>query len=124
MILSTLDTKNLKKLKYSYFIGTLFILLFSIIYEMFSHNVYSAYMIFAFIFPLIGSFIFLVFKNISYLSSNLINISIITFTLYSIIHGVLDIYGTTNELINIYLYLGITFTILTIISLFIKKKED
>ena len=122
--MSILDTKSLRKLKYGYFIGTLFILLFSIIYESFSHGVYSAYMTFAFLFPLIGCFIFIIFKNISYLSSNFINISIITFTLYSIIHGVLDIYGTTNKLINVYLYLGIIALVVTFISFFIKKKED
>ena len=123
MILSILDTKDFKKLKYCYFIGMIFILLFSIIYELFSHGVYSGYMIFAFIYPMIGGVIFLLFKRMTYLSSNLINISIITLTLYSIMHGVLDIYGTTNQLINVYLYLGIIFSILSIISLFIQKEK-
>ena len=41
----------------SYLFLSLFVLLFGQIYEHFSHGVYSNYMIFAFLFPLLGLFL-------------------------------------------------------------------
>jgi len=78
---------------------------------------------YAFIIPLTCSTIyFILYKldikiNVSF--NNLFKSSIITFTFYSIVRGVLEIYGTTNSLINIYLIVGI---ILFVMSLCIKCK--
>lgn len=125
MILSILDTNDLKKLKRSYFIGIIFIMLFSFIYEMFSHGVISLYMVLAFIYPLIGLIVVLLFrkKRLNFLFINLLNGTVVSFTLYGIIHGILDIYGTTNILINIYLYLGFGLMILSFISLYKLSKN-
>ena len=117
MILYTSDTNNLK---ITYIITTLFILLFSLVYENFSHGVMSINMLTAFIYPIIG-YILISRKKTNVLTINLVNMSVITLTLYNIMKGVLDIYGTTNNLINIYLYIGIILVICTVISLIIKK---
>lgn len=117
--MSILDIKELKK-ENKYILGfSMFILIFGIIYEMFSHGVISYFMIFAFTIPLINYIFNLVIINnsirIKTISKNLFSSSIITFTLYSVLKGILDIYGTTNSLINIYLIIGILLLITSVI---------
>jgi branched-subunit amino acid transport protein len=41
------------------------------------------------------------------ISNNLYNAGIATFTVYCILRGILEIYGTTNKLINLYIVAGI-----------------
>ena len=102
--MSTLDIK--KQSRY-YLILSIIVLIFSFIYELFSHNVYSVFMEYAFVIPLFNSLIlFIIYKlnkNINKISNTLFNLSVITLTVYSIVRGILEIYGTTNSLINIYL---------------------
>lgn len=99
-----LDTKNIK----FYTIFTTSILIFGIIYEIFSHQVYSNYMIYAFLIPLLLGIIHIIFNKL--LIDELYKMGVITLTVGSIIKGVLDIYGTTNNLVFIYL-IGILFII-------------
>ncbi len=61
MILSTLDKNELREQRnrmrvtgMRYLMATLFCIVFAAVYEYFSHQVYSDYMIFAFAFPMIG----------------------------------------------------------------------
>jgi hypothetical protein len=124
VILYILDTNFLKKQSKIYFVVSIIVLVFSLIYEAFSHEVYSFFMLGAFLIPLIFGFalskliVLLKLKHMpSRFSVNFYNASIATFTVYSIIKGVLDIYGTTNKLINVYLVVGI---ICLIISFFTK----
>lgn len=126
--MSILDINFFKKQSIVYFFASVFCMLFGLIYEIFSHNVYSNYMIFAFLIPLIlGSGISLIIiKNnirINRISMNLYNASVATFTIYSIFNGVLEIYGTTNNLINIYLYVGLLLIIFSFIINFSVEKE-
>lgn len=97
---------------------SLFCMIFSAVYEYFSHEVYSGYMIFAFLFPFIGGvlpFAFIMIKKRKYrpgvLPLNLYHSGIATLTVGSIFQGVLEIYGTTNKLIKIYWIAGIAFTV-------------
>lgn len=115
--MSTLDT-DLNKI--IYLATSIFVLLFSIIYEYFSHGVYSYIMIGAFLVPLIFGVIgSIFFKKISYLSINFYHSFIATLTIFCICKGFLDIYGTTNNLIYFYLVLsGLLF-----ISTFIFKRR-
>ena len=120
MILSILDIKNQT---FKYFGYSIFFLVFGIIYECFSHEVYSNYMMYAFLIPaILGCLVYgiLYFINkekiINKFASKIYNSSIITFTLGSIMKGVLEIFGTTNNLIDVYFNLGI---ILLFISLII-----
>lgn len=120
-ILYILDIKDLKK-ENIFIIGfSIFTLVFAIIYEYFSHGVVSYFMIFAFLIPLLNLilnciFIYSKFK-ITRLSKNLISMSIYTFTFFSIMKGVLDIFGTTNNLIFIYLIVGLLLFIFGVFSL-------
>ncbi len=112
MILSTSATK--RNIVFS--IG---VLIFAIIYELFSHRVYSIFMLGAFLIPLIFLLIARVAKRLN-INWNFYEWAIITFTLYSIIRGILEIYGTTNSLINVYLILGVVWLSLSLI--FPKKR--
>ena len=117
MIFSTLVIKT--KIK-KYIILSTIILIFSLIYEMFSHGVYSNYMLLAFLFPLFGGVVIysILLKNkniISGIGMNIYDMSLITIMIGSIIKGVLEIYGTTNSLIMIYWLAGILLLMISII---------
>ena len=117
MILSILDIKR-TIIKYIFF--TIFILVFGQIYEHFSFGVISNYMIYAFLIPLILGLLIntiIYFTKIvpSKMGSWLYNNGIITLTVGSILRGVLDIYGTTNMYLKIYLYAGVLLIIAGII---------
>ena len=117
MILSILDIKR-TIIKYIFF--TIFILVFGQIYEHFSFGVISNYMIYAFLIPLILGLLIntiIYFTKIvpSKTGSCLYNNGIITLTVGSILRGVLDIYGTTNMYLKIYLYAGVLLIIAGII---------
>lgn len=121
MILYILD---IKKTMVNYFIISLICLIFSIIYEMFSHQVYSKFMICAFLIPLIGGIILLIInkiKKFNILAINIYHCSIATFTIGSIVQGILEIYGTTNNLTKYYLYIGLGLMIISIIIQFYRK---
>lgn len=118
MILYTLDTKiNLKKQRKIYLCITLFVLLFSIIYEEFSHNVYTIFMYGAFLIPLIFgivmSFVFMKYQSIK--SNKIYNAAVYTLTIASILEGVVKIYGTTNSKIYIFLIASIALFIISFI---------
>ena len=107
--------------------------LFGLVYEVFSHNVFSNYMIFAFAIPLIlGAIVSIIMyglktQKVTRWQNNLYNASVATLTVWSIVNGILEIYGTTNWKVNIYLILYI---ILLIGSIIVNKvikeqmKED
>lgn len=134
MILFMLDIKSNKRQIVKYLIMSIFFLLFALIYEIFSHGVFSSYMMCAFLIPLLmGCFIYgMIYytKTNRYLSNSALifyNTSILTFTLGSIMKGVLDIYGTTNQMIRIYSKLGISLIIISMIinlSYNIKEKRN
>ncbi len=97
-----------------YLILSVFCALFGAVYELFSHAVYSFYMIYAFGFPLVGGALpygilsaFHLSKSSSALARNLYHSGIATLTVGSIVRGVLDIYGTTNSLSRYYWFVGI-----------------
>lgn len=111
--MSTLDTKSLKKQSKVYLIASISCIIFAIIYELFSHEVYSNYMVFSFLIPLVfglGISILLYFINRKddtlnprRIGNRLYNAGIATLTFGSIFNGVLEIYGTTNSKIYVYL---------------------
>ena len=124
MILSTLDTNYLKKQQNIYLLVTFICLFFGMIYEMFSHQIYSLYMIYAFLIPFLFGYVPTYYlckkkKSINRIIVNFYNASIGNFTLYSIFRGILEIYGTTNQLLNVYLYVGLLFIILSMCIAFI-----
>ena len=90
---------------------SLFLALFGAIYERYSHEVYSYYMIYAFAIPLLfGALPFGIaaLKNAvpSRAVINLWNSAIAAFSVGSLFKGVLDIYGSTNRLLTVYPIVG------------------
>ena len=106
-------SKRALKTAFIYLIISLFCALFGAVYEVFSHGVYSFYMIYAFAFPLVGgTFPFLAISLFrkhypDAIARNIYHSGIATLTVGSIIQGVLDIYGTTNRLTGLYWIVGI-----------------
>ncbi|MBR1702797.1 MAG: hypothetical protein IJ716_12655 [Lachnospiraceae bacterium] len=95
---------------------TIFTVLFSAIYESFSHGVYSPFMIGAAVIPFAGIVlpytVWLKRQRIpDEMQSNsfvqeLYQMAVLTFLLGSIFTGILEIYGTTNRLSKIYWVAG------------------
>ncbi len=119
--MSILDIKKLYKKTVIVYIGTtLFCVLFNYIYSLFSHNVSSAYMQYAFMYSLIGGIgfysILSLLKIYNRIAYNLYNAAIATLTFGSIFQGIVDISGSDVTYSNNYFILG---TALLGISLFI-----
>ena len=121
-ILYISDINYYKKQARIYLFLSIFTFIFSFIYELFSHNVYSLYMLLSPFSPLLlGTFInyILYFSNInikfSKLNVDIHNSFVLTLTLYMLLNGVLYIYGTTNKLLNYYIYILIFLLILNIL---------
>lgn len=121
MILYTLDIDERRHRMavhgFVYLVISLLVLLFGAVYEYFSHEVYSPWMIYAFAFPLAaGTLPCMVFSLSSRIklpcrvSANLYNSGIAAMTVGSIFCGVLEIYGTTNSLVFVYWIVGGIFT--------------
>lgn len=109
-----------------YLAASIFCAVFGAVYELFSHGVYSYFMIYAFAFPLLGGV--LPFLLLSYFAQrhtrtyqeskipsrfmpntyarNTYHCGIIALTVGSLLTGVLEIYGTTNALLSIYWLAG------------------
>ena len=92
---------------------SLFCIFFGAVYEAFSHEVYSFYMIYAVVFPLAGGTLPFMFLGLGFIKKypgsqacHLYHWGIATLTLGSIVKGVLEIYGTTNALAVIYWPVG------------------
>ena len=97
----------------NYIATSLFCALFGAVYELFSHEVYSYSMIYAFAIPLAGGalpFLAVAMGHIGRfpgrISRSLYHAAIMTFTIGSIMKGVLEIYGTTNALLPVYWIAG------------------
>lgn len=131
MILSISDINVQLKLAYRYLIVSIICAFIGGIYELFSHEVYSYYMIYAFAFPLVlGAFPWLtigLFKK-DFLPNKSIrtifHCGIATLTIGSIFKGVLEIFGTTNPLNKIYWIAGSILILLGLILLVTTINED
>lgn len=109
------DTASRKAAKtaFVYLLISLFCSLFGAVYEIFSHGVYSFYMIYAFQFPLAGGvlpwFCISLWGGEKYpavAARYLYHAGIATLTTGSILCGILEIYGTTNMLTGYYWTFG------------------
>lgn len=107
------------RLQWKIFLGTtIFVGIFSAVYEHYAHGIRSKPMIFAFLYPLVLGLIPIVaiayisvMKKIAYkggirLGVNLYYAGIATLTFGSIARGVVEIYGTTNHLMKYYTIVG------------------
>ncbi|MDO4564770.1 MAG: hypothetical protein Q4C04_04075 [Clostridia bacterium] len=115
------DTKKQRRhifqTAFAYLLISLLCALFGFVYEQFSHEVYSFYMLYAFAFPLaLGVLPFFtmalfVRRLPSRLPLNLYHSGLATLTVGSLFQGALEIYGTTSRLTTVYLLAGLAFTV-------------
>ena len=119
---------------FGYAMYTTAVALFGAVYECFSFGVYSYYMLYGFLFPLIlGIFPWLLIamdvkcRGMSYFpgqkTAALWGAGITTLTVGSVLHGVLDIYGTTSTLTKYYFIVG-TILLLTALVKFMGRKKE
>ncbi len=104
--------KKLLSVIRKYLLAAAFCAVFGIVYELFSHEVYTPYMYLACLIPLVGGTVPCLIIHMARaplpaaLSSVLYACGIATLTVGSIMQGVLVIYGTTNRLMPIYAIAG------------------
>lgn len=98
-----------------YVISTISVASFGAVYEYFSFGVFSYYMLYAFVFPLVfGALPWMIIamdvKGVGRFPGqqtiNYWGAGITTLTVGSILHGVLDIYGTTGTFTKYYFVVG------------------
>ena len=114
MCTSAFDSQKTKALKTALLdqILALFCALFGMIYELFSHGVYSYHMLYFFLFPLAGGtvpFLLLAWKGHFFPDSRVVSLyhaGLAALTVGSCVSGILEIYGTTSDLIPIYWIFG------------------
>ena len=107
-------TKTISKTAFHHLVFALFCALFGAVYEIFSFGVYSYFMIYAFLIPLLlGTFplLALTIRENRYPDHTALaawNSGIVVLTVGCIVQGVLAIYGTTNRLMVVYPLAGAT----------------
>ena len=119
MFTSEKNSKKVMKTLFIYLGVTAFVMLFSGVYEINSHNVYSASMVFAFRYPLIlgvGMYFAMRYLPTSKVPGTLpaciYAFGVAMATVRAIFIGVVDIYGTTNiNMVAIYTVLAWIFVI-------------
>lgn len=132
-------SENKKSFFHSIFIyagATAFVAVFGMVYEHYSLGVYAVAMQYAWVLPLILGMVVCILLYIlpikylpGFLPFYIYNFGVAIWTLRSIFIGVIEIYGTTNELmVAIYTILGILASIASVslyfVGLYLKYKND
>ena len=126
-----ISQNNIRLQKYliASIISSLFCALFAAVYEIFSFGVYSYFMLFAFVFPLLLCslpYSIIIFKNKNIpdkFALRLWNSGTAILTVGSIVQGIIEIYGTTNHFIIIYAIAGGIFCIGGLLAWLISVKQ-
>ncbi|WP_371499437.1 hypothetical protein [Streptococcus sp. 20925_1_44] len=127
MILSTLvinpNKRRFTKTVVSYTLITIFFFAFSRIYESFSFGETSVHMHYLFAVPFIGGILLAIFLKVlphfSRISLNLWNSAVAIITTGTLFRGIVNLSGRSTTLDAPYWYVGISFAILAILSIFI-----
>ena len=119
--------KRLKKTLVGYSLLTIFFLAFSRIYESFSFGETSLHMHYLFVVPLVGGIILAILlkiiPNLARLSLNLWNSAVAVLTAGMLFRGIVNLSGRSTTLDQPYWYVGLTFALLGIVSLFLQKNS-
>ena len=125
--MSTSDKSLLQRILFRYLSASAFCGIFSLVYEHFSHGVVSNWMVFLFLFPLIGgalpaaAALFLPGGGApSRAVRNGWSSAVATFTAGSCLAGVFEIYGTTSALVPVYWWAGGLLALFTLTVLLIE----
>ncbi len=134
MTLFTLDIKKsrkkMEKTVFIYLLVTIFCAGFGAVYEWFSHGVFSYYMLYAFMVPLLGGavpfYCLLYFRRRipGSVACRFHHFGISSLTVGCIFCGVLEVYGTTNWRTILYFIVGGIFLFLGNFIYLIQKKQD
>ena len=121
---TNLGKKRFKKTVISYTLITIFFFAFSRIYEAFSFGETSVYMHYLFTVPLVGGIILAILlkalPQFSRISFNLWNSAVAIITAGTLFRGIVNLSGRSTALDAPYWYVGIGFSVLAILSIFIK----
>lgn len=113
-----MSTSATERTAFVYLLTSAFTALFGGVYEVFSHGVWSGWMVYAFAFPLgLGAipFLWLSLRKMPHPRPWLCRLhhaGVATLTVGSVMEGVLAIYGTTNRLTLAYWIVGIMLLLL------------
>ena len=117
------NKKRFTKTVVSYTLITIFFFAFSRIYEAFSFGETSVYMHYLFAIPLVGGIILaILLKALPYFSRlglNLWNSAVAIITAGTLFRGIVNLSGRSTTLDAPYWYVGISFAVLAILSIFI-----
>lgn len=110
MFISDTDKKSQNSLL-AFLFSSAFCFLFSSIYNKYGHEVYSFYMSFLFLWPLLGAIwymlLLLLHKSSGRISRNAFGAGIATVTVGSLLKGIFEIAGTSSPYENAYFIVGI-----------------
>ena len=120
----TLYTLDIKKTSIKYLIISVLCLMVSCIYEYFSHEVYSSYMMAPFLVVFVAGILIvpLIKRLFTKAAFYLYNFSLATLVVGMYVQGVLEIYGTTNSLVYYYFIAAVVFFIESVIAMFVRGK--
>ena len=117
-------TSVIKKLSFpaKWLIISFLCLIFSIIYESFSHGVYSPFMVFLSLIPFLFGFIpcILLKKVKKPMHSRAWQDGVLLLLFGSLLQGIFDIYGTDSPFVKYYFYAGLIMLVIGIYG-YIKK---
>ena len=120
-------TSATERTAFAYLLLTCFVAFFGGVYEIFSHGVWSGYMVYAFAYPLVlGAvpFAWCALKKKPQPKPwfcRLHHCGTATLTIGSVMQGVLVIYGTTNQLSMVYWIVGPALLLLAQIARLLRK---
>ena len=121
---TNLGKKRFKKTAISYTLITIFFFAFSRIYESFSYGETSVHMHYLFAVPLVGGITLVILlkalPQFSRISFNLWNSAVAIITAGTLFRGIINLSGRSTALDAPYWYVGIGFSVLAILSIFIK----
>ncbi|MEZ7657037.1 hypothetical protein O3643_01810 [Streptococcus sp. 20925_1_44] len=117
------NKRRFTKTVVSYTLITIFFFAFSRIYESFSFGETSVHMHYLFAVPFIGGILLAIFLKVlphfSRISLNLWNSAVAIITTGTLFRGIVNLSGRSTTLDAPYWYVGISFAILAILSIFI-----
>ena len=124
----TSDEKRLARAALDDALLAAFFAFFGGVYELFSHEVYSYWMIYAFLFPLTAGLVLILAALKCKLPPgrkflNAFNSASATLALGSIAAGVVSIYGSTNVLVKVYPIAG-ALMLLTALFFFVTEERE
>lgn len=127
--MSTSVKQALRRQVRTYWSIAVFCGIFSFVYERFSHGVYSNYMIFLFLIPLLGGVLPLALsmgrepRPPVPLSRQLWGAGIATLSVGCCLDGVFEIYGTTAPLVTVYWAAGLALVALAAVCCLLGRRQ-